>query len=368
MVCRSTGLIRSGATDESDLMESKPVAEPGQSDPATPSSAPPTIADRSRLAPVLSVVGLLALVAIASAANPVSIPLPPGRTDRLELFRTVAVIAVAGVLVALAITFVLRTIITRHRGVPPERLAVRALPVTAAAIAACSLLMIASVQLDTSPLPYIVRVITAPGGPPPSLFGITDGRSPPVVEGGGEIGALDTIYVEGARRRSGAAPYARAVLRYTLLAVMLAMLALWLHSRMRRARPHADDDDGAAADEATVHDALVDTIDAMLDDPDPATAIIGAYARLIENLDACGLGRLHHEGPMEHLRRVLTRARVHPEPLRRLIELFELARFSTWPLRASHREQALAALHAAAADVALITPADGPLPHAGAAT
>jgi hypothetical protein len=90
----------------------------------------------------------------------------------------------------------------------------------------------------------------------------------------------------------------------------------------------------------------------MLADPDPSTAIIGAYARLLEGLAACDVGRREHEAPLEHLRRTLTILRVRPEPLRQLIGLFEVARFSTHSLTGSHRDQALSALRAAATDLA----------------
>ena len=99
------------------------------------------------------------------------------------------------------------------------------------------------------------------------------------------------------------------------------------------------------------------SIDAMLADPDPRTAIIGAYARLLEGLAACGLARYDHEAPMEHLRRVLLGLRVRPEPLQVLTELFERARFSPHPLTDEDRDVALAALRDAAADLAAVTPA-----------
>jgi hypothetical protein len=108
----------------------------------------------------------------------------------------------------------------------------------------------------------------------------------------------------------------------------------------------------SALEQAALHDAMVETIDAMLADPEPRTAIIGAYARLLHSLADAGIGRHEHEAPLEHLRRALTRARVRPAPLRELIALFEIARFSSHPLSAAHREQALAALHAAATDLA----------------
>lgn len=93
-------------------------------------------------------------------------------------------------------------------------------------------------------------------------------------------------------------------------------------------------------------------IDSMLADPDPKTAIIGAYARLLEGLAACDAARRDHEAPIEHLQRALSILPVGPRPLRQLTGLFEIARFSTHRLTESHRDQALDALHAASADLA----------------
>ncbi|WP_203962810.1 DUF4129 domain-containing protein [Actinocatenispora thailandica] len=125
--------------------------------------------------------------------------------------------------------------------------------------------------------------------------------------------------------------------------------------RPRTAAPAPAPDEFAQAREAmaaTVHGS----IDAMLADPDPRTAIIGAYARLLEGLAACGLARYDHEAPMEHLRRVLLGLRVRPEPLRALTELFERARFSPHPLTVDDRDAALAALREAAADLTAMAP------------
>ncbi len=103
------------------------------------------------------------------------------------------------------------------------------------------------------------------------------------------------------------------------------------------------------------HGAIITTIDAMLADPDARTAIIGAYARLLEELEGIGAHRRAYEGPTEHLRRVLSMLEVGPRPLRTLVRLFEVARFSEQSLTAVHREEALAALRETA--TFLTTPA-----------
>lgn len=89
----------------------------------------------------------------------------------------------------------------------------------------------------------------------------------------------------------------------------------------------------------------------MLSDPDPNTAVIGAYARLLEGLAASGARRQEYEAPVEHLRRALTRLHVRPGPVRHLVSLFEIARFSTERLTVKHRDEAIEALHQVASDL-----------------
>lgn len=112
---------------------------------------------------------------------------------------------------------------------------------------------------------------------------------------------------------------------------------------------------------SAAHGAVVGSIAAMLADPDPRTAIIGAYARLQEDLGSSGASRREYEGPTEHLERVLSVLEVRPPPLQRLIALFEIARFSERRMTLSDRDAALGALRDVAADLA--APAVGYTPH-----
>jgi hypothetical protein len=133
--------------------------------------------------------------------------------------------------------------------------------------------------------------------------------------------------------------------RILLLVAGLTALALVLRSRGRR-RAHTvaawDPDDDRTR--VAAHAAVIHSIDAMLAAPDNRTAIIGAYARLLEELEAIGASRRSYEGPTEHLHRVLSVLEVGPVPLRTLVRLFEVARFSEHSLNATHREEALGAL------------------------
>ena len=149
----------------------------------------------------------------------------------------------------------------------------------------------------------------------------------------------------------GAEAFRRIVLVAGVLALILAFVV-----RRRAARtpevtsPRAVDE----ASRAAAREAIGGSIEAMLSDPDPRTAIIGAYARLQEELQRSDASRRAYEGPTEHLLRVLGLLDVRPDPLRRLIGLFELARFSEHALNGGHRDEALQALRDVASD---LTPA-----------
>jgi hypothetical protein len=143
------------------------------------------------------------------------------------------------------------------------------------------------------------------------------------------------------------------VLLMRLSLILAGILALVLVSGMRRGgrRGPALSGEWDARAERTrraAHRAVVHSIDAMLADPDHRTAIIGAYARLLDELEAIGASRRTYEGPTEHLQRVLGMLDIGPGPLRALVRLFEVARFSEHSLTSVHRDQALAALRAVA--------------------
>ena len=76
-----------------------------------------------------------------------------------------------------------------------------------------------------------------------------------------------------------------------------------------------------------------------------------APGRLLEGFADIGLARRPEEAPEEHVRRSLAVARVDPRPVRQLVSLFALARFSEHPVDESHRSAAVAAMQAALASV-----------------
>jgi hypothetical protein len=120
----------------------------------------------------------------------------------------------------------------------------------------------------------------------------------------------------------------------------------------RRRRPHSPIDD---ADATGQREAVGRTFDASLGDleaePDPRRAIIAAYARLLDGLAACGLGRHAAEAPEEHLQRALVTLRVGAVPMRALVDLFAEARFSKHELTATHKAAAIDAFRAARDDL-----------------
>jgi hypothetical protein len=302
------------------------------------------IAPRSIVAFVLV---LAVLAGMGSAGAPVSLAFREGAPDRLEIGIQVLGVAVLGLLVAALAVFVARGgVRAPGPGAPPFREALaRALPAAAVAVAVAALFLISRAELghDREVDGRPERVADAPARRGLPLI-IRDWWGSSVRAGDGSE--------EEDGRAPGPDPDRAAILIVALLAASaLAGAVVW---RWRTGGPASGEPD--RGDDEWESDALrgavAGTIDAMLADPDPGTAIRGAYARLLEGLAATGSGRRNHEGPMEHLERALQTLDVHPRPLRQLIGLFERARFSTLPLTPAHRTAALAALHEVAADLA----------------
>ena len=108
-----------------------------------------------------------------------------------------------------------------------------------------------------------------------------------------------------------------------------------------------------SGDAGQVEEGLAEVLRSMLADPDPRTAIIGVYARLLAALAQVGFARRDEETPHEHLWRVLGPLGVRPAPVHRLAELFVQARFTPRPLTDRHRDAAIGALADAVADLRL---------------
>lgn len=104
----------------------------------------------------------------------------------------------------------------------------------------------------------------------------------------------------------------------------------------------------------TVEEGLAEVLRSMLTDPDPRTAVIGAYARLLTALAEAGFPRRAEEGPHEHLWRTLGPLGVRRQPVHQLAELFVRARFTPKPITEEHRQAAIVDLADAVADLRLV--------------
>lgn len=103
----------------------------------------------------------------------------------------------------------------------------------------------------------------------------------------------------------------------------------------------------------SMEEGLAEVLRSMLADPDPRTAVIGAYARLLRALAEAGHPRQDQEGPHEHLWRILGPLGVRRAPVHQLAELFVRARFTPKPITEVHRQRAIGALADAVADLRL---------------
>ncbi|HEX6658565.1 MAG TPA: DUF4129 domain-containing protein, partial [Ilumatobacter sp.] len=104
-------------------------------------------------------------------------------------------------------------------------------------------------------------------------------------------------------------------------------------------------------DVGKVADLLQASLEGVLLGADPRTAIRVAYGTLLDGLADVGLARRPEEGPDEHMERCLRAADLPAGPIRELLRLFALARFSTHPITEEHRTRAVLALDAAIASV-----------------
>jgi hypothetical protein len=300
----------------------------------------------------LTVVALVLALALLAAAASVDAPfrslLRGGATDPDRLMLDLLPVALLGAGLAVSWALIVHVRTREQRGALPFRtLLARALPPAAAGVVVVCLLLLAhfefvpppdrttEIPVETESRPFILW----------SMSGWFEGLAFASEGTGGPDRGAETSTLGGGR-------LSFFQIMLGLAAVLLAGAIFWYRRRGGQAgiEDEPEEEDQEAVRERA-RDALADTIRAMLADPNPNTAIRGAYARLLQGLEERGRGRLEHEGPVEHLHRVLTTLRVRPAPLRELIELFELARFSPRVLTVLHRDRALLALRAVAADL-----------------
>jgi hypothetical protein len=98
--------------------------------------------------------------------------------------------------------------------------------------------------------------------------------------------------------------------------------------------------------------ALVDeSIEDLRSESDPRRAVIAAYARMERGLGRAGLARKPFEAPLEYFRRVLLDLQAGAQPVGRLTELFERAKFSRHDVGADAKDEAIACLLAIRGDL-----------------
>jgi len=94
----------------------------------------------------------------------------------------------------------------------------------------------------------------------------------------------------------------------------------------------------------TLAEVLDETLDDLRNEPDPRTAVIGAYAHMERTLAARGVPRQESEAPVEYLQRILEVVSASGHSVRRLTRLFSRARYSPHEIDAEMKEDAIDAL------------------------
>ena len=128
-----------------------------------------------------------------------------------------------------------------------------------------------------------------------------------------------------------------------LMAGFFGAIVLFAAYAKARERLRAEDAREAAEEVAA---ALDDSVDDLHAEPDARRAIIAAYARMERSLAAVGVRREPAEAPLEYLARALEGLRASGTSVRRLTELFRVAKFSDHELGAADKENAIEALAA----------------------
>lgn len=194
-----------------------------------------------------------------------------------------------------------------------------------------------------------------------------------ILRGGSDFSELDppaTIAPEEREQRADDANRdaqghaLRNILLLVLAVAVCAAIIVWLV----RMPDRKDDDDTTPEDEppapptVDLSSSFEASLDTMLEDPDPREAICAAYGRLLDGFAGAGLPRRAEEAPEEHVRRCLAAAHMDPRPVRELLDLFALARFSSHPVDESHRLAAVRAMRAALASAGSASPTPQPEP------
>ena len=129
------------------------------------------------------------------------------------------------------------------------------------------------------------------------------------------------------------------VLGSLLLGIVVTTAAAVAHGRRNR---EALDEEAQLA--RALGEVLSDSLDDLRAERDPRKAVIRAYARMEKTFAAYGVPREEHETPLEYVARVLDSLRVSSFAVRRLVQLFERAKFSPHTIESSMKDDAIEAL------------------------
>jgi hypothetical protein len=129
------------------------------------------------------------------------------------------------------------------------------------------------------------------------------------------------------------------VLGSVLLGILVTAGAAMGYARRNR---EALDEEAQLA--RALDDVLSDSLDDLRAERDPRKAVIRAYARMEKTFAAYGVPREEHETPLEYVARVLDSLRVSSFAVRRLVKLFERAKFSPHAIESSMKDDAIEAL------------------------
>jgi len=140
------------------------------------------------------------------------------------------------------------------------------------------------------------------------------------------------------------------------IALLAAGFAVLLAAERRRRR--GDPREFALAQELA--GVLDETLDDLRAEPDARKAIIAAYARMERALALHGLPRRESEAPLEYMARVLSDLTASERPVRRLTDLFALAKFSDHPIDAAMKDKAISALESIRDDLRAVGGDDPP--------
>jgi hypothetical protein len=93
-----------------------------------------------------------------------------------------------------------------------------------------------------------------------------------------------------------------------------------------------------------LQEAVEESLEELEAEPDPRRAVIAAYARMERSLERVGLPRARHEAAFEYLGRLLGLLGAPAAPVRRLTDLYQVAKFSEHPIDEAMKRQAIDAL------------------------